>query len=52
MNRYGLAYEPPKMKVYRFDDNDRVLTESGIPLPDYATHALNNLFGSTNTTAE
>ena len=30
MKREQLAYEPPKTKIYRFDDNDRILTESGI----------------------
>ena len=54
MKREQLAYEPPKTKIYRFDDNDRILTESGIvePTAEYATNALNELFGGTNTTIE
>ena len=51
MNRNEREYEPPKMKVFRFDDNDRVLTESGNPF-DYAANALNDIFGGTNTTAD
>lgn len=50
------AYEPPKMKIYRFNDNDLILTESGEPplalTPEYAAAALNELFGGTNTTLE
>ena len=60
-------YEPPSMKVYRFTDQDKVLTVSGepgsppepdisgdpVPRPsDYAANALNQLFGGTNTTIE
>lgn len=47
-------YEPPKMKVYRFDDNDRILTASGgeEKTPDYAARALNELMSGTNTTIE
>ena len=52
-------YEPPSMKVYRFTDQDKVLTasgEAGPPpepdIPDYAANALNQLFGGTNTTIE
>lgn len=58
MNRNRPQYEPPKTKIYRFDDNDRILTESGVPeptpepTPDFAANALNNLFGGTNTTIE
>lgn len=54
MNKNELGYEPPKTKIYRFDDNDRILTESGIvePIADYAAAALNDLFGGTNTTIE
>ena len=52
MNKNGLGYEPPKTKIYRFDDNDRILTESGNPVFDYAANALNDLFGGTNTTIE
>ena len=54
MNREQLAYEPPKTKIYRFDDNDRILTESGIvePIAEYAANALNQFMGGTNTTIE
>ena len=54
MNREQLAYEPPKTKIYRFDDNDRILTESGIvePIAEYAANALNQFMGGTNTTTE
>ena len=52
MNKNEKAYEPPKMKVYRFDDNDRILTASGSPTPDYAARALNQLFNGTSTTIE
>ena len=52
MNRDGLVYEPPKAKIFRFDDNDRILTESGIPNSDFAANALNIYFGGTNTTKE
>lgn len=51
-------YEPPKTKIYRFNNNDRILTESGLPTPtptppdDYAARALNELMGGTNTTIE
>lgn len=56
MNREQLAYEPPKTRIYRFDDNDRILTESGIvePTAEYAANELNDLFNDTdgNTTIE
>lgn len=58
MNKKELGYEPPKTKIYRFDDNDRILTESGTPTPapdptaEFAAAALNDLFGGTNTTIE
>ena len=58
MNKNGKVYEPPKAKIYRFDDNDQILTESGgaDPTPDptaeYAANALNQLFVVTNTTIE
>lgn len=49
-------YEPPKATIYRFDENDRILTASGgeseQPTPDYAANALNQLMGGTNTTIE
>ena len=54
MNTSKKIYEPPKMKVYRF--NDQILTVSGettTDLPDdYATRALNEVMGGTNTTIE
>ena len=49
------VYEPPKATIYRFDENDRILTDSGGTVtrtPDYAANALNELFGGTNTTIE
>lgn len=50
------VYEPPKATIYRFDENDRILTASGgepvTRTPDYAANALNALFGGTNTTIE
>ncbi|MCI6420516.1 MAG: hypothetical protein MR816_00310 [Blautia sp.] len=54
MSKNGKVYEPPKAKIYRFDDNDQILTESGTPAPtaEYAANALNQLFGGTNTTIE
>lgn len=56
MNKERLAYEPPKTKIYRFDHNDRILTESGTPTPDpeadYAANALNLFMDETNTTIE
>lgn len=42
-------YEPPKVTLYRFDDNELILTASG---EDYAANALNAFFGGTNTTFE
>lgn len=62
MDKNGRIYEPPKAKIYRFDDNDQILTASGgggtdpTPTPDptaeYAANALNALMGGTNTTIE
>ena len=58
MNQKEMAYEPPKAKIYRFDENDRILTDSngtggGETLTaDYAANALNQLLGGTNTTIE
>ncbi|MGF0018719.1 hypothetical protein [Sporofaciens sp. SGI.106] len=59
MDRNGRIYEPPKAKIYRFDDNDQILTASGdkpIPTPDptadYAARALNAFMDGTNTTIE
>lgn len=48
-------YEPPKAVIYRFDDNDRILTASGTPqqeTKDYAAYALNRYMGGNNTTIE
>ena len=48
-------YEPPKATIYRFDENDRILTasgEPGTPTANYAANALNEFFGGTNTTIE
>ena len=54
MNKNERAYEPPKAKIYRFDDNEQILTESGAPAPtaEYAANALNKFMGGTNTTIE
>lgn len=58
MKKNEEIYEPPKMKIYRFDDNDLILTASGTPIEpvvktaDFAANALNELFGGTNTTIE
>ena len=58
MNKNERVYEPPKAKIYRFDDNDQILTESGevAPTPDptaeYAANALNKFMRGTNTTIE
>lgn len=60
MNKKEKGYEPPKMKAYCFDENEKILTSStGItdppdpePTPDYAANALNQLMGGTNTTIE
>ena len=49
------VYEPPKATIYRFDENDRILTASGgleTLTADYAANALNQLMGGTNTTIE
>ena len=52
-------YEPPMMQVFRFDDTEKILTESGVtppapdtPVSEYAANALNQLFDGTNTTIE
>ena len=56
MSKSGRAYEPPKAKIYRFDNNDQIVTASGTATPeataDYAARALNDLMGGTNTTIE
>ena len=52
MNKNGKVYEPPKAKIYRFDDNEKILTASSdigggggttTPVPDYAARALNEV---------
>ena len=60
MMKNSMAYEAPKAKVYRFDENDQILTASGdvspsvpsTPTPNYAANALNEFMGGTNTTIE
>ena len=53
MNKNERVYEPPKAKIYRFDDNDQILTESGgAPTAEYAANALNEWMGGINTTIE
>lgn len=56
MTKNSMAYEAPKAKVYRFDENDRILTASGAPTPtptaEYAANALNAFMKGTNTTIE
>lgn len=52
MNKNERAYEPPKAKIYRFDDNDQILTDSSSVTPNYAANALNEFMGGTNTTIE
>ena len=66
MKRNAREYEPPRMKIYQFDDNDQILTVSGEvgpsptptpdptqpPTPNYAANALNEFMGGTNTTIE
>ena len=65
MKRNTREYEPPRMKIYQFDDNDQILTASSgsielpstpdptpTPTPDYAANALNEFMGGTNTTIE
>ena len=58
MNKDTRAYEPPRMKVYRFDESDRILTSSSgvnpppAPEANYAANALNIFMDGTNTTIE
>lgn len=55
MDKNRRAYEPPKAKIYRFDDKDQILTDSGgvtDPTAEYAANALNKFMGGTNTTIE
>lgn len=58
MNKAKKPYEPPRLKIYQFDDNDQILTASGgasstpDPTAEYAARALNDFMGETNTTIE
>lgn len=58
MTKNGTTYEPPKAKVYRFDESDRILTSSSgvnpppAPEANYAANALNIFMDGTNTTIE
>ena len=58
MSKNERVYEPPKAKIYRFDDNEQILTESGgvnpppAPTANYAANALNEFMEGTNTTIE
>ena len=63
MNKAKKPYEPPRLKIYQFDDNDQILTASGNasgggttpnpnPTADYAARALNDFMNGTNTTIE
>ena len=63
MNEAKKPYEPPRLKIYQFDDNDQILTASGDiggggtttdpdPTAEYAENALNKFMKGTNTTIE
>ena len=60
MNKNEKVYEAPKATIYRFDENERILTASGDvsvtptpePTAEYAANALNAFMGGTNTTIE
>lgn len=56
MNWNEKAYEIPMAMIYRFDNNNQILTASGgeveTPITDYAARALNDFMGGTNTTIE
>lgn len=61
MNKAKKPYEPPRLKIYQFDDNDQILTASNSgttggdqsdPTADYAARALNDFMSGTNTTIE
>ena len=53
MEQNQVHYEPPKMKVYRFSDGEKALTDSGMLSANYAANALNGFMGdSINTTLE
>lgn len=52
MNNSILVYQPPKAKIYWFNDRDRILTDSGIndTYAENSANALNELFGDDVTT--
>lgn len=58
MSKNKFAYESPKINIYEFDNNDRILTESGGFNPpitldgDFAAASLNDFLGGLNTTVE
>ena len=60
MNKAKKPYEPPRLKIYQFDDNDQILTARGgggttpnpDPTADYVARALNDFMGEINTTIE
>lgn len=54
MDKKKNTYAPPKGKVYQFDNNECILTESGVmdSVVDYAANALNEFMAGTNTTIE
>ena len=52
MEQKQRGYEPPKMKVYRFSDEEKALTDSGMLPGNYAANDLNDFMGGTNTTLE
>lgn len=54
-------YEPPKMKVYQFDEEIILTSSAGVSTPGtnpttppgyYAADSLNKFMGGTNTTIE
>lgn len=57
MSEQTKQYEAPSMRVYRFSDQDQILTASGAvppttPTANYAANALNQMMGGINTTIE
>lgn len=64
MEKKEKKYEPPMMQIFRFDDTEKILTESSgvnppggggttpVPTAEYAANALNAFMGGTNTTIE
>ena len=52
MEQNQSRYEPPKMKVYRFSDEEKALTDSGMLSGNYAANDLNDFMGGINTTLE